>query len=33
MCRSRHKSSVMVREYIEEAGLFHGDNVTALLGL
>jgi integrase len=33
MARSGHRSSAMVSEYVEEAGLFHGDNVTALLGL
>jgi len=30
---SGHHSSAMVREYIEQAQLFHGQNVTALLGL
>ena len=33
MQRSGHKSSAMVREYVEESQLFHGQNVTALLGL
>jgi hypothetical protein len=33
MRRSGHKSSAILREYIEEAGLFHSDNVTAALGL
>jgi hypothetical protein len=33
MQRSGHKWSAMVREYVEEPVLFHGQNVTALLGL